>query len=51
MLLTTGFVNSDGRIALVVMNQTARGSEYRVRVGNAELTLQARPHSIQTVVF
>jgi glucosylceramidase len=51
MLLATGFVNPDGKIALVVMNPTANSSEYRVRVGDTELTLQARPHSIQTVVF
>ena len=51
LLLATGFVNPDGRVAVVVMNPTANGSDYRVRIGDAELTLQARPHSIQTVVF
>jgi glucosylceramidase len=51
MLLATGFVNPDGTVALVVMNPTGTRSEYRVRVGDAELTLPARPHSIQTVVF
>jgi glucosylceramidase len=51
MLLATGFVNPDGSVAIVVMNQTAKASEYHIRVGNAELTVQSRPHSIQTVVF
>ena len=51
MLLATGFVNSDGSVAIVVMNQTAKASEYHIRVGTAELTVQSRPHSIQTVVF
>ena len=51
MLLATGFVNPDGTVALVVMNPSANRTEYRVRVGNAEATLQARPHSIQTVLF
>ena len=51
MLLATGFVNPDGKVALVVMNPTGKASEYRVRVGNGELTIQSRAHSIQTVVF
>ena len=51
MLLATGFVNPDGSVAIVVMNQTAKASEYHIRVGTAELTVQSRPHSIQTVVF
>ena len=51
MLLATGFVNPDGSVAIVVMNQTAKASEYHIRVGTAELTVKSRPHSIQTVVF
>ncbi len=51
MLLATGFVNPDGRVAVVVMNQTARGGEYRVRVGSAAVTVRSPAHSIQTVVF
>lgn len=51
MLLATGFVNRDGRVAVVVMNQTAKGGPYHIRIGTTEVTVQSRPHSIQTVVF
>ena len=51
MLLATGFVNPDGRVAVVVMNQTGRGGEYHVRVGRAAVTVRSPAHSIQTVVF
>jgi glucosylceramidase len=51
MLLATGFVNPDGRIAVVVMNQTDHGAQYHVRVGNQAVTVRSLPHSIQTVVF
>ncbi|HEY7192258.1 MAG TPA: glycoside hydrolase family 30 beta sandwich domain-containing protein, partial [Gemmatimonadales bacterium] len=51
MLLATGFVNPDGTVAIVVMNPTAKGSDYHIRIGTAAVTVQSRPHSIQTVVF
>jgi glucosylceramidase len=51
MLLATGFRNSDGSVAVVVMNPTDRSGRYHLRVGAAALTVQTRPHSIQTVVF
>jgi glucosylceramidase len=51
MLLATGFVNPDGHVAVVVMNPTDRKGQYHLRVGAAAVTVQTRPHSIQTVVF
>lgn len=51
MLLATGFVNPDGTVAVVVMNPTARGGSYYLTVGSSALEVNARPHSIQTVVF
>jgi glucosylceramidase len=51
MLLATGFVNPDGTVAVVVMNPTARGGQYYLTVGSSALQINARPHSIQTVVF
>jgi glucosylceramidase len=51
MLLTTGFVNQDGTVAVVVMNPTPRGGPYSLVVGAASLEINSRPHSIQTVVF
>ena len=51
MLLTTGFVNDDGTVIVVVMNPTAQGGPYNLTVGGASVEITTRPHSIQTVVF
>ena len=51
MLLTTAFVNEDGAVAVVVMNQTAHGGQYSLVVGSSSVEIGSRPHSIQTVVF
>ncbi len=51
MLLTTAFVNPDGRVVVVVMNPTAKGGDYNVVVGATSVAVNSRPHSIQTVVF
>lgn len=50
-LLTTGFVNPDGTVAVVVMNPAARPVPFYLTMGSSAITLTARPHSIQTVVF
>src|SRR3989440_33702 len=51
MLLTTAFVNRDGKVVVVVMNPTAKGGPYNLTVGTASVQISSRPHSIQTVVF
>jgi glucosylceramidase len=51
MLLATGFVNPDGKVAVVVMNHTAKAGEYHVRVGTADVAVKSPAHSIQTIVF
>jgi len=51
MLLTTAFVNADGTVVVVVMNPTSKGGDYNLAVGSASVQINARPHSIQTVVF
>jgi glucosylceramidase len=51
MLLTTGFVNDDGKVVVVVMNPTAKGGPYNLTVVGASVEITTRPHSIQTVVF
>jgi len=51
MLLTTAFVNQDGKVVVVVMNSTAKGGPYNLAVGAVSVEINARPHSIQTVVF
>jgi glucosylceramidase len=51
MLLTTAFLNDDGRVVVVVMNPTSTRGEYHLVVGTASIRIASRPHSIQTVVF
>jgi glucosylceramidase len=51
MLLATAFVNPDGMVAVVVMNQTGRGGQYHLRIGSADVAVRSPAHSIQTVVF
>jgi len=50
-LLTTAFRNPDGKVAVVVMNPTAKGGPYTLTVGTQAIVLTSPPHSIQTVVF
>ncbi|HKA60690.1 MAG TPA: glycoside hydrolase family 30 protein [Gemmatimonadales bacterium] len=51
MLLAAGFVNPDGRVAVVVMNPSAKSGEYHLALGTAVVTVRSPAHSIQTVVF
>jgi glucosylceramidase len=50
-LLTTAFVNPDGKVAVVVMNPTAQDAQYYLTVGSSAAEIATRAHSIQTVVF
>jgi glucosylceramidase len=51
MLLATAFINLDGTVAVVLMNQTAQGGQYQLTVGRSSAQIHSPPHSIQTVVF
>jgi glucosylceramidase len=50
-LLTTAFVNTDGKIAVVMMNPTTETIQYRMYVGNQAVVTTSLPHSIATLVF
>ncbi|MBV6441256.1 MAG: hypothetical protein EPGJADBJ_02937 [Saprospiraceae bacterium] len=50
-LLTTAFVNPDGKIAVVVMNPTAETIAYRLYNGDQAVETVSLPHSIATLVF
>lgn len=50
-LLSTGFVNSDGRITVVVMNATDKDVSYYLWVAGNAAEVKSLPHSIQTLVF
>lgn len=50
-LLSTSFMNSDGKMATVVMNQSDLQITYKLYVGAAAAEITIMPHSIQTLVY
>ncbi len=50
-LLTAGFINKDGKVAIVVMNQNDRKVIYHLCIGLQEAEITSLPHSIQTLVI
>jgi glucosylceramidase len=50
-LLTTGFINEDGSVVVVVMNRSTRKVKYNLSVGNGGAEITIMPHSIQTLIF
>ena len=50
-LLTTGFVNHDGSIVLIVMNATDKEVNYKLYVGNQAVETVSLAHSIATLLF
>jgi glucosylceramidase len=50
-LLTTGFRNQDGSVAVIVMNQGDTEIRYRFYVDEMAIETTSLPHSITTLVF
>jgi glucosylceramidase len=50
-LLATGFINKDGKIAVIVMNQTDKQIDYNLWVHSQAAAIISLPHSIETLVF
>ncbi len=50
-LLTTAFLNPDGRIAVIVMNPTEEEIAYRLYLGGQAVETVSLPHSIATLVL
>lgn len=50
-LLSTAFVNPDGKVAVVVMNGGDKAIDYFLWVGGHAAEVTSLPHSIQTLVF
>lgn len=50
-LATTAFLNTDGSLAMVVMNASDAAIAYNLYVGEASSTLEIPAHAIQTVVL
>jgi glucosylceramidase len=49
-LLTTAFLNPDGKLAVVVMNQSDEKINYRLWISGQAAEFESLPHSIQTLV-
>jgi len=50
-LLTTGFVNPDKSVVIIVMNPTNETIPYRLYVGSEAVETTSLPHSIATIIF
>jgi glucosylceramidase len=50
-LLSTAFVNTDGKVSVVVMNRGDKEVPYYLWVGGQAAEVKSPPHSIQTLVF
>jgi glucosylceramidase len=50
-LLTTAFINGNGEVAVIVMNQSNQKIVYNLCIGPDAAKVTSLPHSIQTLVF
>ncbi len=50
-LLTTSFLNKDGKIITIVMNQSSKKVTYNLCIGTKSTVISIQPHAIQTVVY
>jgi glucosylceramidase len=50
-LLSTAFINPDGKVSVVVMNKTEQKIAYYLWLDGNAAEVESLPHSIQTLVF
>ncbi len=50
-LMTTSFLNEDGRLVVIVMNESRRKVNYKLWIGGKAADAVSAPHSIQTLVL
>lgn len=50
-LLTTAFKNTDGKLAVIVMNQSDKKVTYNLCIGRNAAVVQILPHAIQTLIL
>ncbi len=50
-LLSTSFLNEDGKMVTVVMNQSENKIKYKLIVDDKETIVEILPHSIQSVIY
>jgi len=51
MLLTTAFLNPDGKIAVVVLNLSDQRQPFNLWLGGKSLKNSSLPHSIMTLII
>jgi glucosylceramidase len=50
-LLTTAFINTDGKLAVIVMNQSDKKVTYNLCIGKNATVIKILPHAIQTLIL
>jgi glucosylceramidase len=50
-LLSTSFINEDGKMVTVVMNQSSLKIKYNMYVGTDAVEVEIMPHAIQTLIY
>jgi glucosylceramidase len=50
-LITTSFINQDGKVVTVVMNQSNKKVVYNLCIGTSATEVSILPHAIQTLVY
>jgi glucosylceramidase len=50
-LLTTAFINADGKVVVIVMNQSKLKITYNLCIGSNAAEVNILPHAIQTLLF
>lgn len=50
-LLSTSFINEDGKIVTIVMNQSDLEVEYKLYIGSNAVNVVLPPHAIQSLVY
>lgn len=50
-LLTTSFLNTDGKVVTIVMNQSSKAIDYQLCIGIKAAAVTILPHAIQTLIF
>jgi glucosylceramidase len=50
-LLSTAFLNPDGKVSVVVMNPSDKAASYWLWTGGNAAEANSPPHSIQTLIF
>ena len=50
-LLSTSFLNKDGKMGTVIMNETDKPIKYLLLVNHREVTLEIPAHAIQSLIY